>query len=115
MNIIIINAPIAVKELVEMAKDQFGDWIKVVVDIEKGIMAVGGDLHADEEAVLLENGYNQKNLWGANIWFYKDGDERIQFDSMINIRPAQGNRSRSIESQDIQEKVAKIINDFIVW
>ena len=115
MNIKIIRDTITKEELAEIAKDQFGDWIKVVVDIEKGIMAVGGDLHADEEAALLENGCNQKNLWGANIWFEKDGDERIQFDSMINIRPAQGNRGRTIESQDIQEKVAKIINDFIVW
>ena len=115
MNIIIIKIPIAVQELAEMAKDQFGDWIKVVVDVEKGIMALGGDLHADEEAVLLENGCNQKNLWGSNIWFEKNGDERLQFDSMINIRPAQGNRGRTIESQDIREKVEKIINSLIAW
>lgn len=115
MNIISIKIPISVKELAEMAKDQFGDWVKAVVDIKEGIMIVGGDLHADEEAALIENGSQQKNLWGANIWFKKEGDERIAFDSMINIRPAQGNRSRSIENQDIQEKVAKIINDLIIW
>ena len=115
MNIIIIKIPIAVQELAEMAKDQFGDWIKVVVDIEKGIMAVGGDLHADEEAVLLENDCNQKNLWGANIWFEKNGDERLQFDSMINIRPAQGNRGRIIEILEIREKVRNVINNLVVW
>lgn len=115
MNIKIVRDTITKKELAEMAKDQFGDWIKTVVDIEKGIMAIGGDLHADEEAVLLEHGCSQKNLWGANIWFEKDGDERLQFDSMINIRPTQGNRSRIIESQDIREKVKNIINSLVTW
>lgn len=114
MNIKIIRNTITKKELVEMAKDQFGDWIKAVVDIEKGIMAVGGDLHADEEAVLLEDGCNQKNLWGINIWPEKSADEWIAFDSMINIRPSVGNRSRNIESAEIREKIIKIINRIIL-
>lgn len=115
MNIKIVTRIITKKELAEMASNQFGDWIKAVVDIEKGIMAVGGDLHADEEAVLLDDGSEQKNLWGANILLEKEGDEQIVFDSMINIRPAQGNRGRTIESQDIREKVGKIINKLVSW
>lgn len=114
MNIKIIRDIITKKELVEMAKDQFGDWIKAVVDIEKGIMAVGGDLHADEEAVLLEDGCNQKNLWGINIWPEKFADEWIAFDSMINIRPSVGNRSRNIESAEIREKIMNVIGKIIL-
>lgn len=115
MNITIIKSPISRKELEEIAKNQFGDWVKAVVDIEQGIMGIGGDLHADEEALLLENGSRQENLWGINLWFTQDGDERIEFDSMINIRPAQGNRSRTIESEDIREKLRKITNELIIW
>lgn len=115
MNIKIVTHTITKKELAEIAKGQFGDWIKVVVDIEKGIMAIGGDLHADEEAVLLDDGSEQKNLWGANIWFEKEGDERFQFDSMINIRPAQGNRGRIIEDKNIREQVEAIINKCVIW
>ncbi len=115
MSIVIIKTPVSVKELQEMAKDQFGDWIKVVIDIEKKIMAAGGDLHADEEAELLEDGSRQEYLWGANIWFEKEDDERIQFDSMINIRPAQGNRGRTIDLPEIQERVGDIINRLVIW
>lgn len=113
MNIIIVRNTIAKKELAEMAKDQFGDWIKAVVDIEKEIMAVGGDLHADEEAVLLDDSSEQKNLWGINLWLEKSADEWIEFDSMINIRSSVGNRSRNIESQEIQEKIRKIIDGLV--
>lgn len=115
MNMKIIKTPISKKELEEMAKNQFGDWIKAVVDLEQGIMAIGGDLHADEEALLLEHGSSQENLWGVNVWFMKDADERIQFDSMINIRPAQGNRTRNVESREIQDKLRKVINELVVW
>ena len=113
MNIKIVTRTIIKKELAEMATNQFGDWIKAVVDIEKGIMAVGGDLHADEEAVLIDNNSEQKNLWGINLWFEKQGDEWIEFNSMINIRPSVGNRSRGVENQEIREKIKKIINKLV--
>lgn len=111
----IIKNKISRKELEEIAKNQFGDWVKAVVDIERGLMAIGGDLHADEEAMLLENDSQQENLWGVNLRLTKDGDERIEFDSMINIRPAQGNRARNIESQEIRDTLRKIINELVVW
>lgn len=115
MNIKIITTPISRKELEDMASNQFGDWVKAVVDRERRIMAIGGDLHADEEALLLENGSQQKNLWGVNLLLAKDGDERIAFDSMINIRPAQGNRSRVIENREICDALRTIVNSLVVW
>ncbi len=80
-------------DLAKMATSQFLDLIKAVVDIEKRSMAVGGELHADEEAVLLDGGSAQKDLWGINLYPGKTGDEFIEFDSMINLRPSCGNRS----------------------
>ena len=80
-----------------MAREQFGDMVKAVVDVEQGIMAIGGELHADEEAVLLDQGSRQADLWGINLYPDAAAVRALEFDSMINVRPAQGNRSRSVE------------------
>lgn len=90
MSVKIVKNPISKKELAEIAKNQFGDLVKAVVDTEEEIMAIGGELHADEEALLLEAGSKQENLWGANLYPQKLEDEWIEFDSMINIRPSLG-------------------------
>lgn len=99
--------------LAELAKERFGDMIKAVVDIEKGIMVVGGELHADEEAMLLNQGSDQKNLWGINLYPDSAGDAFIEFDSMINIRPSQGNRSRGVESAETQAKIREIVSKIV--
>ena len=113
MNIIIIKEPISSSVLKEIAKKQFGDFVKAVVDIEKEVMAIGGSLHADEEAMLLERGSKQENLWGINIYPEKKQEEWIEFDSMINIRPSQNNRSRSVEDENIRNRIIKIVNTLI--
>lgn len=108
----IISEKITLDELRVVAQERFGDMIKAVVDIEKGIMAIGGELHADEEALLLENGSSQENLWGINI--YPDSkDDLIEFDSMINLRPSQGNRSRGVDNHEIRDKILNIVNKLI--
>ena len=92
----------------------FGDLVKAVVDIEKGVMVVDAELHADEERLLLENGSKQEYLWGINIHPELEGDDGwIEFDSMINIRPSSGNRSRRVEDQKIQEKIRAIVNELV--
>lgn len=96
-----------------MAEKMFGNLIKAVVDIEKEIMAVNGELHADEEALLLQNGSKQQNLWGINIYPDLQGDNFIEFDSMINLRPSQGNRSRGVDSEEIRKKIIGIVNKLI--
>lgn len=113
MGIKIVDSSILLDELKQIAEGQFGDLVKAVLDIEKGIMAIGGDLHADEEAVLIENGSKQENLWGINIYPEKSGKERVEFDSMINIRPSQGNRSRNVEDSKIREKITEITSELI--
>ena len=92
-----ISTPIPRSELVRLAEEQFGDWIKAVVDVSRGVMAVGGDLHADDEATLLGEGSSQRDLWGINLYPLEAGEEWIEFDSLINIRPRDGNRSRGVD------------------
>lgn len=111
----IINNKISLKELAEMSVKMFDGLVKAVVDIEKEIMAVDAELHVDEEALLLQNGSKQADLWGINIYpkFYRS-ENFIEFDSMINIRPSQSNRSRSVDNPEIRQKILKIINKLII-
>ncbi len=97
-----------------MAEKLYGGLVKAVVDIEKNIMAVDAELHADEEALLLDQGSKQEYLWGINIYPDNIGKEDwIEFDSMINLRPSQGNRSRSIEDKNLQKKIKAIVKNLI--
>jgi len=96
-----------------MAENRFGNLIKAVVDVERKIMAVDGELHADEEALLLENGSRQENLWGINIYPELEGPDRIEFDSLINIRPSQGNRSRGVDNVTIRDQINDIVNALV--
>ncbi|MBU3934361.1 hypothetical protein KKC00_00075 [Patescibacteria group bacterium] len=109
----IIKDKISIARLKELAGRMFGNLVKAVVDIEKGIMAIDGELHADEQALLLENGSKQENLWGINIYPEKTGGDFIEFDSVINIRPSRNNRSRGVDSPEIRENVLKITNQLI--
>ncbi len=109
----IIENKISVQELNEMAGKMFGNLVKAVVDLEKEIMAVDGDLHADEEALLLEKGSVQKNLWGINLYPEMEGEDFVEFDSMINLRPAQGNRSRGVDDLELQKKIIAVVNKLV--
>ena len=110
MEIRVIRDTISRDELTEIAKQQFGDMVKAVVDVEQGIMAIGGELHSDEEAILLDQGSAQRHLWGINLYPDKPLNEWIEFDSMINVRPSGGNRSRYVESQKTREVITGIVN-----
>lgn len=88
----------------------FEALVKAVVDIDQEIMVVDAAMHSDEENFLLENGSQQENLWGINIYPHEVGAPQfIVFDSMINIRPRQNNRSRGVESPELQAKIQKIV------
>ncbi len=97
----------------DIARQQFGDMVKAVVDIDKRIMAIGGELHADEEAFLLERDSEQENLWGINLYPERDFSEMIEFDSMINIRPRQNNRSRGVEDPTVREKIVGVVRTLV--
>ena len=112
-DVLLIEKNITINQLKEIASKRYGDLIKAVVDIDKKIMAIGGEMYADEEKFLLEYGSLQDNLWGINIYPGFDKQNRIEFDSVINIRTRQSNRSRSIENEETQKLIIKIVNDLI--
>ncbi|MBI2778044.1 MAG: hypothetical protein HYX57_12400 [Chloroflexi bacterium] len=98
-----------------MAEGRFGNLVKAVVDLDRELIAVDADMHADEEAFLLGDGSRQSDLWGINL--YPDdfgGDSFIEFDSMINIRPSQGNRSRSVDDPVTRSAIGSLIQRLVV-
>lgn len=113
-NIKLIIKPTTRAQLKEIALERFGDMVKAVVDIEKQTLAISGELHADEESFLLEQGSEQNNLWGINLYPDAVGDNFIEFDSMINIRPSQNNRSRGVENEETRELIKKIVAKLIL-
>ena len=113
MDIKIIESSISREEVARLAASQFVYMVKAVVDIEKGIMAIGGELHADAEALLAERGSKSNNMWGINLYPEKSADGWIEFDSMINLKPILNNRSRDVENIDTRNKIREIINKLI--
>ena len=109
----LITEPIDIKELETMADSFFGNLVKAVVDIQKEIMVIDAELHADQEKWLIENGSEQKNLWGINLHPTLPIDDFVEFDSMINIRPWANNRSRGINDPLLQEKIKRIVNKLV--
>ncbi len=115
MEVKIIKGSINKKELIDITKEQFGDLVKAVVDIGQGIMAVGGEMHADEEVMLMEQESSKReHTWGINLYPEKSGEEFIEFDSIINIKPSYGNRSRDVENLKTREQIKIIVNKLIV-
>ena len=110
---IILERPISRAELKEYAANTFGDMIKCVADVEKGLLAIDADLHADLERILLENGSEQASLWGFNLYPDEKEDDFIEYDSLINIRSWQGNPSRDVLDKDVRERIASIVSKFI--
>ena len=92
-----------------MASAMFGNLVKAVVDVDRELIAVDAELHSDLEALLLENGSQQKSLWGINFYPEIKSDEFIEFDSIINMRPSRGNRSRGVENEEMRKKIIEIV------
>ena len=109
----IISQSLTIDELKKLAANIFGDMIKAVVDVDRRLLAVDAELHSDLEAFLLEEGSKQNSLWGINFYPQEAGDDFIEYDSMINVRPSQGNRSRGIENEAIRNKIIGIVRERI--
>ncbi|NLF82454.1 MAG: hypothetical protein GX568_00525 [Candidatus Gastranaerophilales bacterium] len=109
----ILDSPITIPELKEFGQSIFGDMVKAVVDVEQNIIALYADLHSDLEALLIEEGSKQENLWGINLYPDAEADDFIEFDSMINLRPLQGNRSRGVDSADMRKAIIEVVDKWI--
>lgn len=114
MIIKVLENAISADELREIAKEYYVDMIKGVADISKEIIAVGGEYHMDANMKILENGSVQNDVWGFNFFFDRPQDDRIEFTSLINIRPQAGNKSMEVEDEAIREKMRDIINRKII-
>ena len=109
----ILDKKIVKTDLFNNAKVVFdGEMVKGVVDIKKNLVAADAELHADLEQLLLENGSRQEDLWGINFWKGADEDF-IEFDSMINIRPRQNNRSRYVEDEATRQKIIEVVHEWV--
>lgn len=101
----IVEQPIEPQLLAQLVAAWFDDMVKLVVDVRKQIVAVGGELHADAEQLLLERGCQQADLWGANYYPGRGPDDCIEYTALINIRPAQDNPSMEIQDPEIRKTV----------
>lgn len=111
----IVRDSISLSELIELAEERFGDLVKAVVDVEREVMAVGEGMHADEEAGLLDDGSRQTDLWGINLYPAEYGSpDWLEFDSMINLRPSQQNRTRSVDDPAIRARVLRLVDQLVV-
>lgn len=110
----VVKDKISRAELRSLAHEQYGDVVKAVVDVAQGIMGVGGELHVDIQSLLIEREHSQGDAtWGINLYVEKAGDEFIEFDSMVNLKPASGNRSRNVENQETRDAIRRIVDRLV--
>jgi len=114
MGIRIIKDRISRKELQDLANERFGDLVKAAIDVQKNIIALGAELHADAETELIEKeGSKREDIWGINLYPAEKGDAFLEFDSMINLKPAYGNRTRGVDDREMQQKIKDIVGRIV--
>lgn len=113
MKIKIVEDKISLQELREIAEEFYVTMVKGVIDIEKEIIAFGGEYHADANEVIIESGSRQSDVWGFNIYFNRPRDSWIEYISLINIRPQAGNMEMEIQDNTVRNKIKTIINSKI--
>lgn len=111
----IVETTITLEELKKMSEKMFGQIVKAVVDVERNILVVDAGMHSDMEEFLLDQEAEQEHLWGINLHPFEHEDKFIEFDSVINLRPFQGNRSRSVDDVKIQKKIIDLVKKKVAW
>jgi len=105
--------PIGIDELRRLAAGRFGDMVKAVIDLRRGVMLLDADMHSDQEAELLSEGADQKDLWGINLYPDLSGEDFLEFDSMINLRPSFGNWSRGVDDLATRTALANLVAQLV--
>lgn len=105
--------PIGLEDVKRLVPGRFRDFVKGVVDIRRGVLLLDADMHADQEASLLAEGSNQRDLWGINLYPQIEGADWLEFDSMINIRPSFGNRSRGVDDAATREAIVALVSELV--
>ena len=115
MTVVTLKNKISISELKEMAKNMFGNLVKAATDIKREIMVIDGELHSDEELLLTEGGSERQDVWGIILYpDFFETEKFVEFDSMINIKPSLGNRSRGIDSAEIRNRLLEVVEKLIV-
>ena len=109
----IIREPVSKAQLREMALEFYGDMVKGVVDVDRKVLALNAELNADLEKLLLEDGSMQESLWGINLYPEVEGEDFIEFDSLINISPRRNNFSRDVEDSSIRNEIRLIVDNLV--
>ncbi|OGG80519.1 hypothetical protein A3A39_00335 [Candidatus Kaiserbacteria bacterium RIFCSPLOWO2_01_FULL_54_13] len=109
----IIKNPISLEDVQMLAREIYRDMVKGVVDIKRGVIALGGEWHMDANAVLIADGSSQLNVWGFNLHVDERDNSAIKFVSLINIRPAQGSRGMEIQDEKLRSEIRAIIKQLI--
>lgn len=111
---IVKEGGITLDELRALAHEQYGDIIKAVVDVRQGIMGVGGELHVDIQSLLINTaGSEGDTTWGINLYLDKTGDDFVEFDSMVNLKPLIGNRTRGIDDEAIRALIRAVVTRLV--
>jgi hypothetical protein len=108
-----LQDPVSIEEIRHLAEGRFGDMVKAVVDLERGIVLLDAEMHADQEAELLAGGSVQQDLWGINLYPDLPEHEWLEFDSMINLRPSFGNASRGVDDPAIRERIMELVQNVV--
>lgn len=110
----IVKDKITLNELKTLAHEQYGDIVKAVVDVSQEILGVGGELHIDIQSLLIEKENSQvHDTWGINLYIEKKGSDFVEFDSMINLKPFLGNKTRGVENIEVQNKIREVISKLV--
>ena len=113
MDILIVREPISLDLVRQLAEAWYGDIVKGVADCKRDIIALGGEWHMDANERLILDGSEQSDLWGFNLIPAERGPAAIEYQSLVNIRPAQNNRSQIIEDEHVRLRIAEIVRHLV--
>lgn len=113
MRRVTLEEPIQLADLRQFVPGRFRDFVKAVIDLRRQVMILDADMHADQEAVLLAEGSRQRDLWGINLYPQLDGEDWLEFDSMINMRPSFGNRSRGVDDATTRDGIRTLVSRLV--
>ena len=113
MNVQLVRSRIDHAVLTKLAKESYGEMIKGVVDVTRELVALGGELHADAQAALLQDGSRPEDIWGFNVYVEKPRQQRMDYTSFINVRPSSGNRSMEIQDHVLRKRIRTIVDSLV--
>jgi hypothetical protein len=113
MRRVTVEEPIAIDDVRRLVPGRFRDFVKGVVDLRRGVMLIDADMQADQQAALLAEGSDQRDLWGINLYPQLEGPDWLEFDSMINLRPSFGNRSRGVDDDGTREAISTLVSTLV--